>query len=123
MASEIEKIIDDMVDTIPRIAATAVISDKGKVIFQNGKWDVAASASAILKVVAGASSFNLSGFELQVGERTPNGYIAAGQAGMGYVVINPFAGGVLVTYALQNANPHEYLTNFHEFALKISGKM
>jgi len=124
---EIKKIVDDLgiaaLETSMNIAGVAVVSDSGTIVFQTENWDLTNKTMDILNVIKGDSSLVLGGTEFSVVETTTEGIIATNNSGMGHVMFNPFQGGILVSYAMPQADPPKALTFLKNFAIKLNGKV
>jgi hypothetical protein len=124
---EIKKIIDELgitaLETSIKIAAVAVVSDSGNIAFQTENWDLTNQTNIILNVIKGESSFVLSDVKYLVVETTSGGIIGTNESGMGHVLFVPFQGGVLVSYAMPQANPPEALSFLKIFAMRLNGKL
>jgi len=124
---EIKKIIDDLgivsLETNIKIAAVAVVSDSGTLVFQTDNWDLTNQTSIILNVIKGDSSFVLSNVEYSVVETTTEGIVGTNDGGMGHVIFVPFQGGVLVSYAMPQADPPKALLFLKTFAMRLNGKV
>jgi len=124
---EIKTIIDDLgivsLEANLNLAALAVLSDSGELIIQTENWDLKNQEENILNVIKGASSFNLSNVQYSVVEATPEGIIGTNMSGMGHILFAPFKGGVLISYAMPQANPPKALAVLKNFAIKLNGKV
>lgn len=124
---EIKNIIDELgitaLETNIKIAAIAVVADSGKLVFQTENWDLTNQTTILLNVIKGDLSFILSNVKYSVVETTTEGFIGTNDNGMGHVIIAPFLGGMLVSYALPKANPPEALTFLKNFAMRLNGKV
>ena len=105
---EIKNIVDDLaigaLEANIKIASVAVISDAGNVVFQTENWDLTNSTNSILNIIKGERSIVLNDAKFSVAESTTEGIIATNESGMGHVIIVPFQGGVLVSYAMPQAD-------------------
>ena len=124
---EIKKIIDELgiaaLETNIKIASVAVMSDSGSIIFQTENWDLSNQTNNILNAIKGARSFVFNNLEFSVVETTPEGIIGTNNDGMGHVIIAPFQGGILVSYAMPQANPLKALSFLKSFAMRLNGKV
>ena len=68
-------------------------------------------------------SFVLSNVKYSVVENTTEGIIGTNDSGMGHIIIVPFQGGVLVSYAMPQANPPKALLFLKNFAMRLNGKL
>ncbi|MFW9989801.1 MAG: hypothetical protein ACFFC3_14205 [Candidatus Odinarchaeota archaeon] len=124
---EIKNIIDELgIDSLEnniKIAGVAVVSDSGNLIFQTSNWDISNQTNVILEVIRGASSFVLSDFSYTVTQSATEGFIGINDSGMGYILIVPFQGGVLVAYAMPQADPPRALSFLKSYATRLNGKV
>ena len=124
---EIKKIIDelgiDALESNTKIAGVAVVSDSGNIVFQTDNWDLTNQTNIILNVIKGDRSFVLNDGEFSVVETTTEGIIGTNDSGMGHVIFAPFQGGVLVSYAMPQADPPKALVFLKTFAMKLNGKV
>ena len=124
---EIKDIINDLgISTLEnnlKIAGFAVVSDSGNIVFQTKNWDLTNQTSIILNVIKGDRSFVLSDLEFSVVETTDEGIVGTNESGMGHVIFTPFQGGVLVSYALPQADPPKALSFLKTFAMRLNGKV
>ena len=124
---EIKKIIDelgiDALESNTKIAGVAVVSDSGNIVFQTDNWDLTNQTNIILNVIKGARSFVLNDGEFSVVETTTEGIIGTNDSGMGHVIFAPFQGGVLVSYAMPQADPPKALAFLKTFAMRLNGKV
>ncbi|MFX1268582.1 MAG: hypothetical protein ACFFAK_11540 [Promethearchaeota archaeon] len=124
---EIKKIIDELgitaLETNIKIASVAVVSDTGVILFQTENWDLTNQTNNILNAIKGARSFVFNNLEFSVVETAPEGIIGTNNDVMGHVIIAPFQGGILVAYAMPQANPPKALSFLKTFAIKLNGKV
>lgn len=124
---EIKKIIDelgiDALESSTKIAGVAVVSDSGNIVYQTDNWDLTNQTNVILNVMKGDRSFVLSEGEFSVVETTTEGIIGTNDSGMGHIILAPFQGGVLVSYAMPQADPPRALAFLKTFATRLNGKV
>ncbi|MFX0017453.1 MAG: hypothetical protein ACFFAF_01885 [Candidatus Hermodarchaeota archaeon] len=124
---EIKKIIDELgitaLETNIKIASVAVVSDTGVILFQTENWDLTNQTNNILNAIKGARSFVFNNLEFSVVETAPEGIIGTNNDVMGHVIIAPFQGGILVAYAMPQANPPKALSFLKTFAMRLNGKV
>ena len=124
---EIKNIVDDLgivsLETNIKIAAVAVVSDSGTLVYQTENWDLTNQTSVISNVIKGDSSFVLSNVKYAVVETTTEGIVGTNDSGMGHVIFAPFQGGVLVSYAMPQADPPKALSFLKSFAMRLNGKV
>ncbi|MBA7551998.1 hypothetical protein ES705_44549 [subsurface metagenome] len=125
--AEIKKIIDELginaLETNIKIAGVAVVSDSGNIVFQTDNWDLTNQTIIILNVIKGDRSFVLNEGEFSVVETTTEGIIGTNDSGMGHVIFSPFQGGVLVAYAMPQADPPKALAFLKSYAMRLNGKV
>jgi len=124
---EIKKIIDELgitaLETNIKIAGVAVVSDSGNIVFQTDNWDLTNQTNIILNVIKGDRSFVLNDGEFSVVETTTEGIIGTNDSGMGHVIFAPFQGGVLVSYAMPQADPPKALAFLKSYAMRLNGRV
>ncbi|MFX1313817.1 MAG: hypothetical protein ACFFHD_14595 [Promethearchaeota archaeon] len=124
---DIKNIIDDLgIDSLENsmnLAGVAVVADSGDLIFQTSNWDLSDLQNAVLSIIKGDSSFLLNDVEFKIIEKSSEGIIATNINGMGHVLFLPFQGGVLLSYAMPQADPPKALTFLKKYAIKLNGKV
>jgi len=124
--NEIKNVIDELsitaLETNIKIAAVAVLSDAGNIIYQTKNWDLTDQTNIILNVIKGDHSFVLNDGRFSVVETTTEGIIATNDRGMGHVIFVPFQGGVLVSFAMPQADPPRTLSFLKSHARRLDGK-
>ncbi|NHJ24982.1 MAG: hypothetical protein EAX89_10425 [Candidatus Lokiarchaeota archaeon] len=124
---DIKNFIDDLgidaFETNIKIAGVAIVSDSGRLVFQTDNWDISNQTKAILKVIKGEQSIVLNGAKFLVTAMNNNGIIASNESGMGHTIFVPFQGGVLVSYAMPQADTSKALDFLKGYALKLNGKL
>ena len=124
---EIKDIIDDLgifvLENNLKIAGFAVVSDSGNIVFQTDNWDLTNQTNVILNVIKGARSFVLNDGKFSVVEATTEGIIGTNDSGMGHIIFAPFQGGVLVSYAMPQADPPKALVFLKTYAIRLNGKV
>ncbi len=125
--NEIKKIIDELgiaaLEANTKIAGLAVVSDSGKLVFQTDNWDLTNHTNMILDVIKGDRTFVLNDGEFSVVETKTEGIIGTSHSGMGHIIFALFQGGVLVSYAMPQADPPKVLTFLKNFAMRLNGKV
>lgn len=124
---DIKNFIDDLgiaaFEANIKIAGLAVVSNKGSVIFQTDNWDLKKQVSSILNIVKGEKKIVLNGNTFAVNEINSEGIIATSNSGMGHIIFALFQGGVLVSYAMPQANPSNALNFLKMYATRLNGKI
>jgi hypothetical protein len=124
---EIKRIIDDLgidaLETSIKLAGVAIVSDSGNLVFQTSNWDLTNHTKSILNVIKGDHSFVLNDLEFLVIKTTTEGIVGTNASGMGHVLFAPFQGGVLVSYALPQADPLKAISFLRNYAMRLNGKI
>ncbi len=106
-----------------KIAGLAVVSDSGTIVFQTDNWDLTNHGTNIINIIKGENLFVLNDLEFTVVDNTTEGIIATNNGGMGHVIFVPFQGGVLVSYAMPQADPPKALTFLKTYANELNGEV
>ncbi len=124
---EIIKFVDELgiaaLEANTKIAGIAVMSDSGNLVFQTENWDLTNQTNFISNVIKGDRSFVFNNVEFTVVETTTEGIIGTNDSGMGHGIFAPFQGGVLVAYALPQADPTKVLSFLKTYAMRLNGKV
>jgi len=124
---EIKKIIDDLgiaaLEANTKIAGIAVVSDSGNLVFQTENWDLTNQTNFISNVIKGDRSFVFNKVEFSIVETTTEGIIGTNDSGMGHVIFAPFQGGILLAYAMPQADPTKALSFLKTFVIRLNGKV
>ncbi|MFW9820616.1 MAG: hypothetical protein ACFFE5_13480 [Candidatus Thorarchaeota archaeon] len=124
---EIKNIVDDIgiaaLEASINLAAVAVVADSGKLIIQTENWDLSNQTNIILNVIKGDASFNISNVEYTVVETSSEGIIGSNPSGMGHVLFVPFQGGLLVSYAMPQADTSKALNFLKSYVPRLNGKI
>ena len=121
--SEVENIVDGLLDAEENVGAVAVLSKSGNVVYQTENWDLTAEVSNILGVIDGGSSLAVLGVKYMIVENTPERIIGTNITGKGHMIIAPFNDGALVTFIIPQCGPRDALFNVQETAAKLHGKV
>ena len=121
--SEIKKLIDDMgiisFENNMKIAGFVVLSDSKDLIYQTENWDVSKYRDLLFDAINGAISIEINNSEFLVTKTSDEGVITTSSQGMGYIIMIPFRGGVLATYALSSANPDAILAFLKPYIIQL----
>ncbi|MFX1419474.1 MAG: hypothetical protein ACFE9N_11190 [Promethearchaeota archaeon] len=124
---KIKRIVEELgiaaLETNMKIAAVAVVSDLGNLVFQTENWDLSNQTNIILDAIKGNHSFVINNSEFSVVETKAEGIIGTNNSGMGHVIFSRFQGGVLVVYAMPQADPPKVLEFLKIYAIKLNGKI
>ena len=124
---EIKNFIDDLGITAfeanIKLAGLAIISDSGDLIHQTDNWNLRNQTGTIINVINGEKTFDISGGKFSVIETNSDGIIASSDSGMGFIIFALFQGGVLLSYAMPNADPSLALTFLKNNAMRLNGQI
>lgn len=124
---DIKNFVDDMgiaaFEANIKIAGIAVISEVGEIIYQTDNWNLKKESNEILNLTKGSASIVLNGASFLVSTSSSDGIIATNEGGMGHLVLAPFQGGVLVSYAMAQVDTSLALNFLKNYAMKLSGKI
>jgi len=125
--TEIKGIIDDIgiaaFESNINIAALAVISNSGKIIYQTENFNLSNQANNLLHAIKGTNSLKINDQEYLLEGNPSEGIIGTNSKGMGYIILVPFQGGFLVSYALPQAEPSRALAFLKNFTIKLNGQV
>ena len=124
---EVKSIIDDLgndaLEASVKIASAAVLSDLGDIIYQTSNVDLTNQTHLISELINGAQSFILNDLKFSVASVTDEGIIASNDMGMGHILLVPFQGGVIISYAMPGADTTKALIFLKTYALRLNGKV
>lgn len=127
MMNDIKKIVEELgivsFESNMKIASIAVVSDSGDLVYQTDNWDLTNQTDTILNVMNGERTFVLNTYNFSVIETNPEGIVGVNDSGMGYVIFATFQGGILVSYAMPQADPIKALSFLKNYAMKLNGKL
>jgi len=99
------------------------VAESGKLIIQTENWDLTNQTNTILNVMKGDSSFTLSDVEYSVVKKASEGIIGTNPNGLGHILIAPFQGGMLVSYAMPQADTSKALNFLKGYVPRLNGKI
>ncbi|MFX0081689.1 MAG: hypothetical protein ACFE94_08045 [Candidatus Hodarchaeota archaeon] len=128
--SEIEGIIDSLLDEEQNVFGVAIIGKDGKLITQTENWDLISDISLINEILnqklelgeKGITSLTIQGIKYMIVENTEERKIGTNITGKGHIIICPIpigGTGALVTYINPQAGPRDALFNVQEYAKKL----
>jgi predicted regulator of Ras-like GTPase activity (Roadblock/LC7/MglB family) len=128
--SEIEGIIDNLLDEEQNVFGVAIIGKDGKLITQTENWDLTSDISLINEMLnqklelgeKGITSLTIQGIKYMIVENTEERKIGTNITGKGHLIICPIpigGTGALVTYINPQAGPRDALFNVQEYAKKL----
>ncbi len=129
--SEIEAIIDDLLNEESNIYGVAIISKDGNLITQTENWDLTNDLSLINELLnqklelgqKGISSIIIQGIKYMIVENTEERKIGTNITGKGHLIICPVpigGTGALVCYINPQAGPRDALFATQEYALRLN---
>ncbi len=130
MSTEIETIIDELLNTEQNIDGVAIINKSGSIITQTQNWDLSSdlnNVNALLKAKLelgqrGISNISLQGIKYMIVENTEERKIGTNITGKRHIIIAPIpigGTGALICYINPQAGPRDALFTVQSFALKL----
>jgi len=130
MSTEIETIIDELLNTEPNIFGVAIINKSGSLITQTQNWDISSDLNKINELLnaklklgqRGIPNILLQGIKYMIVENTEERKIGTNITGKGHVIIAPIpigGTGALICYINPQAGPRDALFTVQSFALKL----
>jgi len=131
MSIEIEKIIDELLNTEQNIDGVAIISKSGSLITQTSNWDISSDLDKVNELLKakvelgqrGISNISLQGIKYMIVENTEERKIGTNITGKGHIIIAPIpigGTGALICYINPQAGPRDALFTVQSFALKLA---
>ncbi|MFX0005071.1 MAG: profilin family protein [Candidatus Hermodarchaeota archaeon] len=128
--SEIEAIIDDLLNEEQNIYGVAIIGNDGSLITQTQNWDLTNDLELINELLnqklelgeKGISSIVIQGIKYMVVENTEERKIGTNITGKGHIIICPVpigGTGALVCYINPQVGPRDCLFTTQEYAKKL----
>lgn len=106
-----------------KIAGLAVVSNSGELIHHTENWDITNLINALLNLQKGEKSIIIQGQNFIVVKANHDGIVATSESGMGHVILAPFQKGILISYAMPQADPNEALDFLKQYALRLNEKI
>ena len=106
-----------------KIAGLAVVSNSGELIHHTENWDISNQTDALLNLLKGEKSIIIQGQNFIVVKANNDGIIATSESGMGHVILAPFQKGILISYAMQQADPNKALDFLNHYVLGLNEKI
>ena len=130
MSTEIETIIDELLNTEQNIFGVAIISKSGSLITQTQNWDISSDLGKVNELLKakvelgqrGIPNISLQGIKYMIVENTEERKIGTNITGKGHIIIAPIpigGTGALICYINPQAGPRDALFTVQSFALKI----
>lgn len=131
MSSDIETIIDDLLNEEQNIFGIAIINRDGTLLTQTDNWDVTADLAQINELVQtklelgakGMTSISILGIKYMIVDNTEERKIGTNITGKGHLIIAPLpigGTGALVCYINPQVGPRDALFAVQDYAKKLS---
>ncbi len=131
MSTEIENIIDELLNTEQNIDGVAIINKSGSLVTQTQNWDISSDldkVNALLKAKVelgqrGTPNISFQGIKYMIVENTEERKIGTNITGKGHIIIAPIpigGTGALICYINPQAGPRDALFTVQSFALKLA---
>ncbi|MFX1280408.1 MAG: hypothetical protein ACFFA3_13450 [Promethearchaeota archaeon] len=128
--SEIEGIIDNLLDEEQNIFGVAIISKDGRLITQTENWDLTNDLGLLNELLnqklalgeKGITSLTIQGIKYMIVENTEERKIGTNISGKGHLIVCPIpigGTGALITYINPQVGPRDALFNVQEYAKKL----
>ncbi len=129
--SNIESIIDELLDKEQNIFGVAIINKDGQLKTQTENWDISSDLSLINQLLQkklklgekGISSIVIQGIKYMIVENTEERKIGTNITGKGHIIICPIpigGNGALVCYINPQAGPRDALFTAQECAKQLT---
>ena len=131
MSTEIETIIDELLNTEQNIFGVAIINKSGSLITQTQNWDISSDLDKVNELLKaklelgkrGITNITLQGIKYMIVENTEERKIGTNITGKGHIIIAPIpigGTGALICYINPQAGPRDALFTVQSFALKLA---
>ena len=131
MSSDIEPIIDDLLNEEQNIFGIAIINRDGTLLTQTDNWDVTADLAQINELIQtklelgakGMTNISILGIKYMIVENTEERKIGTNITGKGHLIIAPIpigGTGALVCYINPQVGPRDALFTVQDYAKKLS---
>jgi predicted regulator of Ras-like GTPase activity (Roadblock/LC7/MglB family) len=129
--SEIESIIDALLNAEENILGVAIIGKSGNLITQTENWDIAGDLTILNELLnlklelgeRGITSISVQSIKYMIVENTEERKIGTNITGKGHLIIAPVpigGTGALICYINPAAGPRDALYNIQEFAKNLT---
>ncbi|TFF69384.1 MAG: hypothetical protein EU516_00285 [Promethearchaeota archaeon] len=130
MSSNIETIINELLNEEQNVFGVAIIDKSGSLITQTENWDISGDLGTINKLLntklelgqKGMTSLAIQGVKYMIVENTEERKIGTNITGKGHIIVAPIpigGTGALVCYINPQSGPRDALFNVQEFARKL----
>jgi predicted regulator of Ras-like GTPase activity (Roadblock/LC7/MglB family) len=129
--SEIEAIIDGLLNEEENVFGVAIVGKDGRLITQTENWNIENDLDLINELLnqklelgeKGMTSITIQGIKYMVVENTEERKIGTNITGKGHVIICPIpigGTGALIAYINPRVGPRDALFNIQEYAKKLT---
>lgn len=130
MPSEMEKILNELLNEDTSIIGLAVVSSSGTLITQTQNWDLSNDLHIINELLQmklelgqkGMSSISLQGIKFMIVENTEERKIGTNITGKGHIIIAPIpigGTGALICFIRPEVGPRDALFTVQSFSQKL----
>ncbi|MFX0033569.1 MAG: hypothetical protein ACFE8E_08475 [Candidatus Hodarchaeota archaeon] len=130
MSSEIQSIINALLNEEQNVFGVAIVSKSGTLITQTENWDVSQDLAKINELLQtqlelgqkGMSSISIQGIKYMIVENTEERKIGTNITGKGHIIIAPVpigGTGALICYINPQVGPRDALFLVQSYALKL----
>ena len=130
MSSNIETIINELLNEEPNVFGVAIISKSGLLITQTENWNISGDLEMINKLLntklelgqKGLTSLSIQGIKYMIVENTEERKIETNITGKGHIIIAPIpigGTGALMCYINPQITPRDALFAVQNYALKL----
>ena len=131
MSSEIESVIDELLNEEQNIFGITIISRDGTLVTQTSNWDLSIDLGLINELLnqklelgeKGITNITIQGIKYMIVENTEERKIGTNITGKGHIIICPIpigGTGALICYINPRVGPRDTLFNVQEYAKKLS---
>jgi len=128
--SELESLIDSLLDEEQNVYGVAIINNQGNLVTQTENWDISNDLDQFNELLGkklglgekGMSSIEVQGIKYMIVENTEERKIVTNIKGKGHLIICPIpigGEGALVCYINPQAGPRDALFTIQEYAKKM----
>lgn len=132
MSSDVETIINELLNEEQNVFGVAIIDKSGNLITQTENWDITGDLEDINKLLntklelgqKGMTSLTIQGIKYMIVENTEERKIGTNLTGKGHIIIAPIpigGTGALVCYINPQITPRDALYSVQNYALKLQG--
>jgi len=128
--SDIESLIDDLLDEEQNVYGVAVLNQDGNLVTQTENWDISNNLDKFNELLQtklelgekGMSSITVQGIKYMLVENTEERKIGTNIKGKGHIIVCPIpigGDGALICYINPKVGPRDALFTVQEYARKI----